>query len=96
MRIWKYTLNLTGLQTVELPRGARPLTVQMQGIHPQLWAMCDPEQVKEKRTIAMYATGNPLPDEAGAYIATFQSHGGALAFHVFDHGVATDRAGSHV
>ena len=29
-------------------------------------------------------TGNPMPDEPGEYIATFQMHGGALVFHAFE------------
>lgn len=85
MRIWKWTLAATDLQTVELPQGAGILSVQMQGDMPQLWALCDEKaERKEKRHIAIYGTGNPMPDDPGDYIATFQMHGGALVFHAFE------------
>lgn len=85
MKIWKWTLALVGQQTLELPVGARILTVQMQGDAPQLWAACNSETTsKESRHIAIYGTGHPLPDDPGQYIATFQMHDGALVFHAFE------------
>jgi len=85
MRIWKWTLAVTDLQTLELPKGSGILTVQMQGNMPQLWAMCNEKtDKKETRRIAIYGTGNPMPDDPGEYIATFQMRGGALVFHAFE------------
>lgn len=85
MRIWKWTLAVTDVQTIELPVGAGILTVQMQGGEPQLWALCDENATaKDKRHIAIYGTGNLMPDEPGEYLATFQMHGGALVFHAFE------------
>jgi len=34
----------------------------------------------------IYGTDNPIPDEPGSFIGTFQMPGGALVFHVFDLG----------
>ena len=85
MRIWKWTLAMKDVQTLELPSGAGILSVQIQGDMPQLWALCNNSTVlKEKRHIAIYGTGNPMPDDPGEYIATFQMHGGALVFHAFE------------
>lgn len=84
MRIWKWTLAITDRQTVEMPAGSRLLTVQMQGGHPQLWALCEETNFLIPRQIAIYGTGNPIPDKPGQYVATFQSHGGALVWHVFE------------
>ena len=88
MRIWKWQLNLTDEQTVMMPTGAKLLDVQMQGETTGgaccLWAMCDENAPKEPRRIAIYGTGNLMPDEPGEYIATFQVHGGALVFHAFE------------
>lgn len=84
MRIWKWTLDITDRQTISVPEGCKLLTVQMQGEHPQLWAMCDPEAEMADLRIAICGTGNPLPDENAEYVATFQSHGGALVWHVFE------------
>jgi hypothetical protein len=84
MRIWKFPLAVTDRQTVLLPTGSKLLDVQMQGGACCLWALCDEDAPKHLRTIAIYGTGNPVPDEPGEYIATFQMHGGALVFHAFE------------
>lgn len=84
MRIWKWTLAPTDLQSISVPKGAKLLSVQMQGGLPQLWALCDETAEKEPRHVAIYGTGNPMPDEPGKYIDTFQAHGGALVFHAFE------------
>ena len=84
MRIWKWTLILTGEQTIEIPLAAEILTVQMQGDNPQLWALCDEHAHKSVRHIAIYGTGQPMPENPGKYIATFQLHNGALVFHAFE------------
>ena len=84
MRIWKWPLTIADRQTIEMPSGAKLLTVQMQGERPQLWALCKEANPLIARKIAIYGTGNPMPDEPGQYIATFQSHGGALVWHVFE------------
>lgn len=84
MRIWKYTLIVVDRQTLFLPEGARILTVQMQDYAPQLWAIVDESEPSEPREIAIYGTGNPMPDEPGIYIGTFQMHDGALVWHVFE------------
>lgn len=85
MRIWKWTLGVTDRQSVQMPRGAKLLTVQSQGDMPQLWALCDETAPKEPRLIVIHGTGNLMPNEPpGDYVGTFQIHGGALVFHVFD------------
>ena len=84
MRIWKWVLNVTDRQTIKMPALATLLSVQMQGSACCLWALCDPNAPDEQRTLAIYGTGNPMPDDPGRYIATFQMSGGELVFHVFD------------
>lgn len=90
MRIWKFPLAVADQQLIEIPRGAKLLTAQIQyGDKLNLWALVDEHAPKGRRLIAIYGTGNPLPDEGfdfGRYIATFQIAQGALVFHVFDHG----------
>lgn len=85
MRIWKYPLEVTDLQTLKMPAGAKVLTVQMQGEACCLWALVDEAaQVTQARTFAIYGTGNPVPDNPGTYVASFQMVGGRLVFHVFE------------
>ena len=87
MRIWKWSLDITDEQTLTMPIGAKALTAQIQGRSGlQLWALIDDAicQQKEVRTFAVYGTGNPIPDDPGEYIATVQTHGGDLVWHVFE------------
>lgn len=90
MIIWKYTLTIKDRQTIYVPRGAKLLTVQMQpalnvlGEQPQLWLLCDETADKEARELAIYGTGNPITSNPGSYIATFQSHGGTMVWHLFE------------
>lgn len=85
MRIFKYPLEVTDRQTVHLPYNSKILTVQLQHEKLQLWALVDElENLSVPITIAIYGTGNPMPNNPGDYISTFQMHGGSLVFHVFD------------
>lgn len=85
MRIWKWSLTVTDIQSVSMPAGAKLLTVQVQGMNPQIWALCDEaETTIEPRRIAIYGTGNPMPADPGKYIATFQLNDGELVFHAFE------------
>lgn len=86
MRIWKFTLNLQDRQTIQVPKGAQLLTVQLQFELPQLWALVDentPASGCEWLSIAIYGTGNPMPHSPGRYLATFQQAGGAIVWHAF-------------
>jgi hypothetical protein len=84
--IWKYQIEVTDRQSVEMPSGAMPLFVGVQGGDVCLWAEVDPEVGKQPRTILVFGTGHPMPDDPGSYIGTFMLHGGALVFHVYDAG----------
>ncbi len=85
MRIYRYPLEVTDRQTIHLPYNSKILTAQLQHDSLQLWAMVDElENLSMPTTIAIYGTGNPMPDRPGEYISTFQMHGGNLVFHVFN------------
>lgn len=85
MKIWKFPLRVTDVQhVIDMPVGAKLLDVQMQGDDCCMWALCNEHAPKELRRIAIYGTGNPIPDDPGEYVATFQMRGGSLVFHVFD------------
>lgn len=85
--IWKYPITILEEQTVEMPIGARILSVQMQGGGLVLWALVDPEANREKRRIAVHGTGHPVDiAETRHFIGTVQTNGGALVWHVFDGG----------
>lgn len=86
MVIWKWTLLQKERQTILMPEGAKILTVQVQDGNPQLWALCqeNSDVPKQKREIAIYGTGNPVPEPNGTYISSFQLEGGAFVFHAFE------------
>ena len=81
--IYKWSLT-PGSTDLHMPAGAKVLTVQMQGDQPQLWAMVDSSQLKWWRTFEIYGTGQPMPENPGEYVATFQMEHGALVQHVFE------------
>ncbi len=81
-RIYKYRLAVTDVQAITMPRGAQLLTVQIQGDAAFLWALIDNHQAPSERTIAIFGTGNPLPELCGEYIATFQTP--PFVWHAFD------------
>jgi hypothetical protein len=75
---------------LSMPKGAKLLTVQMQYNEPELWALVDLHAPEVRRRFVTVPTGTPLPDEIATfvYVGTFQLHGGALVFHLFDAGEA--------
>lgn len=82
--IWKYELNFTEIQAIEMPDGAEILTVQTQRDVPMLWAMVDPEAPKVTRHIRTICTGQEFQKPVNLrYIGTSQICEGRLVYHVF-------------
>lgn len=90
MQIWKYPLDILGNQLIEMPQGAKLLSVQMQGDQPCLWTLVNPLATRVLRGIYIVGTGHDLTDiyhTMGRHIGTFQVAGivvGALVFHAFE------------
>jgi len=86
--IWKFPLAVADFQTVDMPIGAEVLAVQPQREQVCLWAKVDPSRDKERRGFWIIGTGHPIEDDRerniGRHVGTFQLHGGALVFHVFE------------
>ena len=82
--IYKYPLQVTDTQEIEMPAGGMALSVQMQNGVPCLWAVVDTDAPKIKRIIHVYGTGHPMESHVHRYISTFQMQGGALVFHAFE------------
>ncbi|WP_153305776.1 DUF7352 domain-containing protein [Desulfogranum mediterraneum] len=82
--IRRYHLQPNKLQTIQLPAGSEILSVQTkEDDAPILWALVDPAQPEEERTLSVYATGTEVPDDPGSYCGSFQLFGGSLEFHAF-------------
>lgn len=87
-RIFKFPLEITDKQNIQIPKGSEILTVQTQDGMPCLWALVDQKRETEPRNIEIYGTGHPVLSDLGTsrkYIATFQMRGGSLVFHVFEY-----------
>jgi hypothetical protein len=84
MRIWKYPLEVTDYQDIEMPQDAEILTVQVQRGTPCLWALVNPDKPREARRIFTVGTGHDARHIVGwHYVGTYQLHMGRLVFHVF-------------
>lgn len=86
MRIWKWDLELVGQQRVNMPIGTKLLAAQLQRGELKIWGLCNEAYPLKSRVISVYGTGNPMPDDPGEFVGTFQMSGGSLVFHVFDLG----------
>jgi hypothetical protein len=83
--VWKFPLAVADVQPIDVPAGARILTVQAQGDMVNLWALVDTNASMEKRYIAVVGTGHEAPAHGQLkHISTFQLRGGALVFHAFE------------
>jgi len=82
--IWKYELETTDLQEIEMPHAAKILTVQVQNGVPCIWCLCKPNNLKQFRIIQTIGTGHEKENIKGIYIGTYQLLEGSVVFHVFD------------
>lgn len=82
--IFKYPLEITDEQTIEMPVNARILTVKTQGNQICLWALVTPDHTLEKRKIRIYGTGHPVDMENIIYIGTTMTEGENFVWHVFE------------
>jgi hypothetical protein len=78
--IYKYPLNSHDC-TLQLPKGAEILTVQLQNQIPTLWALVNPMTVTEERHICIVGTGWDVEDTM-KYITTYMD--GYFVWHAFE------------
>jgi len=81
--IYKYPLEITDVQQIEMPLTSNILTAQMQNGVLCLWAAVETSDRLEKRTIFIFGTGNPMLGGVTSrdYIATVQD--GKFVWHIF-------------
>lgn len=82
--VYKYPLEITDEQVVNMPLNAKILCVQIQRSVPCLWVEVNTEETEfEERKIYIHGTGHEYEEE-GSYIGTIQLYDGRLVFHVFE------------
>jgi len=86
--IWKFPIPQQDVFSIEVPKGAHLLTLQVQHGVPCLWAMVKPEAEKEIRRFWLIGTGHPIPDdlpgEEMKHLGSCQLADGRLIFHLFE------------
>lgn len=85
-RIWKYELpSVPGSIWIEMPFGAKILTVQTQYNKPYLWVAVFPTVVPRKnRHFLLLETGNDKIPIDSKYIGTVQLDEGSYVLHVYE------------
>ena len=84
--VWKFRILGTSVQSLDLPKGARILCVQVQREVPHIWAVVDDSiQEYESWLIYIVGTGRPMPRDFNKlqYIGTCQLDDGYFVGHVF-------------
>lgn len=84
--IYKYEVIIKDIFTLDIPLGARVLSLQVQRGKPYMWIQVNSDVlVVETRVFWVLGTGHPFPDEVSLYfLGTFQIHSGNSVFHVFE------------
>ncbi len=84
-RIFKYQLETTGFQTIQMREGDEILCIQAQNEVPCIWVLSDPYAPFKERMFEIFGTGQQLPEKTNRmYLGTYQLQGGALVFHCFE------------
>ena len=79
--IHKYPLSPV-YNSINMPRGAKVLCIQVQEGSLYIWAEVENTEPVEARQFRTYGTGFQMPDVLEDYVGTFQLLG--LVFHVYE------------
>jgi hypothetical protein len=85
--IWKFPLEITDYQSVNIPTYAEILSVQVKDDIPYIYAIVNPQEETETRHFEIFGTGNPFEVEENikrVYIGTFFSHKDRFVWHLFE------------
>ena len=87
MKIFRFSLPRHELATIEMPRNALVLHVDVDTSgYPNLWALVDDKQPIELRKFYVAWTGEELPAGLGEYFGTIITQNLGLVLHVFEVG----------
>jgi hypothetical protein len=82
--IWKFSIKTMDEQTVQMPEGARVISVGAQNEIPCIWAMVETDNKPVARKFSTYGTGHEIREDFPIYAGTYMLHGGSLVFHVYE------------
>ena len=81
-RIFKYTLELQGVQTIKIHKNAQFISVQNQGEQLVVHAIIDTAYPQMDYEFSIFGTGDVLPEKLGTHIGTTQLLD-TFVWHVF-------------
>jgi hypothetical protein len=83
--VLQFEIPMSGLQEVNMPFGAQPLSVQEWDGGVKLWCLCDPEMtLTETRSFRLLRTGEESQENSLAFIGTVQVNDGEFVLHLFE------------
>ena len=84
--VFKYKLETTEYQVLQIPRDGKILTVQIQQNNVVLWVLVEADKEYEDRTFIIVGIGHPIyeTDKELIYIGTYQLSDGEFTRHVFE------------
>lgn len=80
--IYKYTFEIEDAFGIEMPQGAMILKAEMQGKNPCIWALVNPDALREVREFRVLGTGHHYNFDHLVHVATFQQ--GLFVWHLFE------------
>ncbi len=84
MTIWKYKLHASGVTVLNMPEGAKVLSVAEQHGEAVLWALVSAGRVTEERKFRTCLTGGDAPNSVMDFMGTALLDGGNYVVHVFE------------
>ncbi len=82
--IHKQKLEITGTQTIKVPKGSKILSVANQREKLNIWYACDTRSEVEDITIHIFGTGHQIwPSFDGKFIGTVLMANDNLVWHIF-------------
>lgn len=81
--IYKYPLAVTDEQILDMPEGAKVLSVQWQNGGLVAWALVRPGIEITKRVFRIFGTGNHMDAPKMKFVGTVQEPDRGLVWHVF-------------
>lgn len=86
--IWKFTPAMRDYSIVQMPKGARILSVGNKNETLCVWALVETSAPMVERTFRIAGTGHPVNYDVTPemFVGTAMFESGRLVFHVFDMG----------
>ena len=86
--IWKYSIKLEPIQSIDMPVGAEILTLHKQGSRREdevyLWCLVDSDMPKETRSFLFVETGEEINFDNSEYIGTLWFLTGTHVVHLVE------------